>query len=478
MKKTRVFSALAGVALLAAAGSAHAAGTMDINIYGASAEYNFWKQAGVEFLKAQVPAGLGCGTVSGFIPDAATGAANGIIVGTSCTNTTVLGSNDSVNFRVSNKASYDGIFAVTSSTDSQKSNGTCALNARPMANAAATDTLATLGCNVVTVGASDVPADAFTQHSSGLLHGPAGGGAILRSFSKIPTTGVAAIFQPVKVPFGFFVTNNISVRTCGTGPSTGDYCNADEDCGSYFTVPTDTTSPVLNYTCSAARPIAVSDNITREMAVQLLSNTLPSHNWSDFAGFSPLTAVTCVRHAGSGSHATMDLALMNKGTWGGSWPAAQSANFYFNDSTGDLLSCMNTQLTAGKGAIGYADADTDLTKSGAIPAGNLVGPLKYNGNYPNSQNIKSGVYDLYADQTLYLAPTAVVADAQGAKQSDAVALLMGYLNDTTGSHLNTPGYKFHNYWAASSEMQVGRGSSPLNPYAYPARGQQNPNPGQ
>jgi len=476
MNKLKVVSAFAGVALLAAAGAAHAT---DFNIYGASAEYNFWKNAGREFLLNSTPA---CTSASAFL---AGDSKSGIIYATGC-NTSVV-PDGFVKLRVSNKASFDGIFAVTSSTDSNGSANTCSANARVMADMATpTDSSASLSCQVVTVGASDVPASGFVQKSSGKLTGPLAAAtvaSVTRNFNNgggIPVTvaagapvAPAATYNPVKVPFGLFVTNNITVKTCTAGKTVGDYCAKDEDCG---------TAGLCNGgdatgTQTSFRPIAVTDNITREMATQIFSNSLTSKNWSDFIGFGPLPAAACVRAAGSGSHATMDLGLMNN-AWGKKWPALAVANsFYYNDSTGNLLDCMKELASTTKagvdtvvaGAMGYADADVDLT---AYPT--IIGPLKYNGSYPNSQNIISGNYDLYADQTLYLAATADTT------QTTLMNNLMTYLNDTTGSHLNTAGYNFRNFWAASAEMKVGRGSTPatLTPFAYPARGGQNPTPGQ
>jgi hypothetical protein len=458
MKKIAIKTVLAAASLAALAGTASA---QDINIYGASAEYNFWKTAGATFLNAPAPIGLGCANVSSFIKDNVDGK-TGIIFGTNCSNPDVLGFDTAVNFRVGNKASYDGIFAVTSSTDPQAAPGGCAANARPMAN----DAAGNLACNVITIGASDVPANAFVQKSIGPKQGPLPTGAqanITRVFNNqagIVTTGLTS-YQPVKVPFGFFLTSNVKAKTCATGPTIGDFCNADIDCGNGGTCST-TSAPVTN--------------LTREMLTQLLSNNVG--NWNQFAGFDTLPTTVCVRHAGSGSHATIDLALMNK-AWGKSWPLASVANkFWYNDSTGDLLNCMKeaqaatgtktgTRQTAVAGAIGYADADTDLTNGGAIASGTIYGPVRYNGAYPNAQNIISGIYDLYADQTLYLAPTATSTNGFGVTQKAAVDLLMGYLNDSTGSHLN--GTNFRNFWAAAQEMKVGRSG---NPFAYPSIGGQ------
>jgi hypothetical protein len=444
MKKPVFKTLLAAGALVALAGTGNAA--TQISIYGASAEFVFWQGAAAAFMSAAAPTGLGCATVVGPTYDNVDGKTF-IIQGSGCTNTYTDGA---VDFRVGNKASYDGIYAVTGSNDPKAvpCNGDYFKRAMADGPASSDTTVKTTrtGCYTITLGAADVPANAFVQTSSGNLNGPNGGGTVSRTFSGIPLSGAGltapqATYQPVKVPFGFFVNQNVKAKTCTAGPTIGDYCATDSDCGT-------------GGACSTTS--ATISNMSREMATQLFGQSIK--NWNQMAGFDANPVVLCLRHAGSGTHATMDLAVMNK-AWGKTLPTAQVTSAltkpltWFNDSTGNLMNCMT--YTGYNGSVGYADADSSH-------AATIVGPIRYNGSYPNSQNIISGIYDFYADQTVYLAASA---NANQKAIADLLLAPNGYLNDSTGSHLS--GTAFRNFWAASLEMKVSRIGG--NPFLYPSR---------
>ena len=447
-KSTRTL--LAGAALVAMAGSAHAA--TQINLYGASAQYVFWQNAVVPFMTATTAnGGLGCTSTLGPTKDSVDGKTF-IVQGSGCDTTLTDGA---VDFRAGNKASYDGIFAATGNNDPMSvssSRGSCDRFSRLMADGPAsnTSTVTTTrtGCYPITLGATDVPASAFVQTSSGNLKGNnTSGGTVSRVFSGVPLSGTVngfdlvaplATYQPVKVPFGFFVNNGVTAKTCTAGSTIGDYCGSDADCG-----PAGVCNPTP----------ATINNMSREMATQLFGQSI--RNWSQMTGFTAQNVTLVMRHAGSGTAATLDLTVMNK-AWGKSLPTAQNtlatkAITYFNDSTGDLFANMNTIA----GSVGYADAD-------AGKCANCAGPIKYNGSYPNSQNIISGIYDYWADQTVYLTGNAT---AQQKAVADKLLAPGGYLNDSTGSHL--AGTAFRNFWAASAEMKVTRAGG--NPFLYPSR---------
>ncbi len=452
MKRTTK-TLMASAALLALAGSANAA--TQINLYGASAQFGFWKAAAGPFMRATTAnGGLGCSSTLG--PTMASDGKSFIVQGIGCDATLTDGA---IDFRVANKASYDGIYAVTGNTDSKASPGSCDKFSRAMADGPASNdstvTTTASGCYAITLGASDVPASAFVQASSGNLKGPNGGGTISRIFSGIPTSGsdpngntlVAplATYNPVKVPFGFFVKDTVKAKTCTAGPTIGDFCASDSDCGT-------------GGTCSS--DYSTISGLSREMATQLFGQKI--RNWSQMSGFEAKNVQLCMRHAGSGTAATLDQAVMNS-AWGKSLPTAQNtlatkAITYFNDGSSDLFKCMT--YTGYTGAVGYADADADISTYSGV-----VGPIKYNGFYPNSQNIINGIYDFYADQTVYLSGNA---DAKQKAVADKLLGTGGYLNDATGSHLTGTAYR--NFWAASAEMKVVRGSATsINPFLYPSR---------
>ena len=438
MKRTINKSLLAGTALLALSGTAMAAQT-DINIYGASAEFNFWKTAAQGFMTSA--SGFNCTSTipADGAPALDAGSAHGILKGSGCTGAPTT----DVVLRFSSKASYDGILAALAKNDpnADLSCGTsdAQLNQRKMAvlPTDASHLVASTACTPVNVGASDVPGDSFVQTSNGALNGPAGGTVTNRSFVQadgvtlgIDTTALnATMLQPVKVPFGFFVNTGVTAKTCTAG-RVGDFCSTNLDCN------TKAAGVSVTGTCGTAATIT---NMTREMASLLFSGQVK--NWSTFGpAFTAQPVVLCLRHAGSGTAATLDLAVMNNGQWGSpvvtdevATASLYSPQTWFNDGSGGEKVC----ITGAAGAVGFLDADSSVGASTA-------GPLKYNGLYPSAYGIKNGAYDFWADQSVYF-PTTISAN-----ENTAARKLLSYLNSDAG--LTAANY-FH-FWAASSTMGV------------------------
>jgi len=403
---------MAGAALLALSGAAQAA-SIDLNLYGASAQFLFWNAAAKPFLESR-----GC---TGVQNDG--DSKNGITTGTCGT--------DTVTIRYSSKASYDGIFAVTGSTNSQAVNE-CGGNMYQRKMKTAYGSTAT-SCKDVHLAASDVAGESFVQSSYGRLKGPLGavGSEVTRSFSGVATTGLTP-YQPLVVPFGFFANKAIKVSTCESGTFAGNLCTEDTklaDCGASVNCTSNTIS-----------------NITREQAVQIFGGQV--YSWTDFGASYAVdggdnTLVACLRHAGSGTHSTLDKVIFN-----GSAPVAVATTentsgptIYFNDGSGDEMACINALA----GAIGYADADqANLT--------NTVS-LKYNG-IPAARNlIRNGAYDFFTNQWMYEKAGLDTA------QHTLVEALATYAADP--AHL--PGTKAA-YWAAKAEMVFNKD----NDSSYPA----------
>ena len=128
--------------------------------------------------------------------------------------------------------------------------------------------------------------------------------------------------------------------------------------------------------------------------------------------------MVCLRHAGSGTLATLDYAVVGGNGWGGSLPAyennpnvttgsnaynAYATTVYFNNSTGDEEYCVDSQA----GAIGYFDADkivggsTDGTNG--VPKGyaNARG-IAYQGEYPTADSITNSRYDFWTNEWAYM----------------------------------------------------------------------------
>ena len=437
MKIKKVLGTLvAGTAMLAIAGTATADNKF-INMYGASAQFSYWQAATPAFLTAQ-----GCGAVSRSV---STDGNHGI------TQATCGG--DTVYIRYSNKASYDGILALEGNNGvaygtPQCANGTdrlmldetvCTYAAFPAApgNCGATATK----CVPVTLAASDVAGSSFQQKSSGNIKGPAGGGQYTlaqRTFTGVTTTAPVALSSqnPLIVPFAFFVNKGVQRET----PPYGS--------GNWATI----------------------SNINRLMAVHIYSGAVSS--WKDFgddfrvwdgaavvAG-NPINV--CMRHAGSGTHATLDYAVVRGNGWGGTLSFLQGANRYFNDSTGDMMNCINGGNWAGNGtggvnwpaygAIGYADADR-------ANLANTAGPLNYQGEAPNRVNIRNGRYDFWTLEWLYLDP----ANADYLASKAMIDAMEGFAGDPVNLTTLIPSKA--NYWATKAEMKVKKVSDP----SYPVR---------
>lgn len=418
MKKT-VKTLAAASALVAMAGAAHAA-SYDFNIWGASAQKTLWTAIAGSFLKSAAPAGYGC--------TSAVAQANGYeTIGTGCNGA----ANDTITIRYQSKNSIDGIYAAKGLNAAGNGN-TCANS---------TDRMYGTTCYPVHIGASDVAGESFSQTTTGNLNGPAGGGVVTKTVTPVDTTDLPTVFRPVVVPFGFFVNNGVMVTTCTTGSNAGNLCTAATaavDCGT-------------GNTCGAAAQI---DNISREMAVNIFSGQ--ALYWTDFgASYSvtgnPANNITaCLRHAGSGTHATLDHAVMNAGKWGGNLLSNEVQNtgyVWFNDGATQEMDCVNSA----PGAIGYADADQ-------AAGTRAVHSVKYNGVVARRNTIRNGLYDFWSAQWLYLSKNVAATSWQAA----AASKLNAFASDPANLSATTLAAKAP-YWATAGEMVYTKGTDKVYP---------------
>lgn len=462
--KKKLAVVAAGASLLAMAGAANAT-TYEMNFFGASAQYLFWKNAAAGYLSH-----LGCtqdltrtGTSGNFF----------VTVGTNCSAAPAgsgITSSDEIVIRYSSKASYAGIWALQSHADSTDNPGSgdfpngvvspatdptkscqdAANGANPAsyrwfadANSVVSGVVKKGICRPVTVATSDVEASAFTQSSFGKKIGPMDTGSnITRSFTGANAVSATspvtlANAQPLAVPFGAFVNPAVAYNKCVAGTNAGQLCYKDSDCPSSTCRATSDGLP-MNATCSNANTI---DDLTREQMIAIFSGV--AKNWADFGRYyASQPIVACFRHAGSGTMATLDYTVMHK-SWGAglapsqklptadygtstynaaidpATPNLSTANvIWFNDSTGDSLNCIKgasvasawtgatAHTTSCIGAVGYADADNACP---APPTGIVA--VKYNGKFASREAIRNGRYDWFSNQQMYWDPanTAVAA---------------------------------------------------------------------
>jgi ABC-type phosphate transport system substrate-binding protein len=454
MKKQIKVTLTATVAMLALAGIAQAA-PAELNIYGASAEYTYWNAQAQNYATH-----LGC-TASAPVNN---GGVHGFVSATGCTSTLVPqnaanGNSRDLDIRYSGIASAEGILAVSKqapldATTLVSSSGGCNVANGERAMYASSSTTI---CKPVTVGTSDVDGASLTQSSDGQLHGPYGGGEYAPALNGVDTTGLTP-YNTVVVPFGFFVNSAVTAQTCTAG-LVGNYCTTNTHCN--------TGPSTSDGVCGAAATIT---NLSREEAVLIFSQGVA--NWSDLgAYFTAQPIVACLRHAGSGTHSTLDLAVVNS-SWGSNVAQYENATAsaytpvtWFNQSSTDEIKCINGGSTANPngsliGAIGYADADQAI---GVANTSQNVKQLKYNGFYPTRTALRNGLYDFYTNAWLWTNP------ANGSTINNLAADMIAFAKVPT----NVPPSKV-NYWATQSEMKFNKATDNSYPGAVHATAPQLP----
>ncbi len=544
MKVTKKLAAVAaGASLLAMAGVAGAA--VEVNIYGASAQFDFWKAVAQAYLGT-----LNCAPINQFTEAAFTNK-YAVTTGAACvTPPTGIAAGSDITMRYASKASYSGIWALQGQTDTTDTiTGTgvpvgdwntktcqqvgantdgcpaagCDGTYRWFGDETSGQPMTRLICKQVNVAASDVEAAAFVQGSTGLKIGPMDttGTNITRSFTganQVSDTNpnVLGFSKPIVVPFGFFANKCAGIQSKCYAPAAnaGKYCITNSDC--------DTSTGSGDGHCAFTydgAPLAADgsngntiDNLTREMAVAIFSGGVK--NWEDFGDyFADQAIVACFRHAGSGTHASLDQEVMHK-AWGasisslqkkpasgmlyGSYPYApcKDANGYvvnsaslpdpgtcangptgavadestanviwFNDGTSDILNCIAGKSVAQAwtgntgnanptcvGAIGYADAD----KACAGGTTSNVVPVKYMGNLPSREAIRNGRYEYFTNEWMYYingTSAAILAANMDSFASTPSGLATALASNACRA----------TYWASRAEMAFNRGATAAFP---------------
>jgi hypothetical protein len=364
MKKilSTIIVAAAVFTMVGAASAAPDACDCAINLYGASAQYKFWTSAAPGWL--QDTAGVNCAATDVYQADGDPlgDRDNGIAI---CLGSTAVG-NPSLGtsagspaigggtfcLRYTSYASFEGIYSVSDANPLNVDavcNGSADLT--PGCNTPWTGyrllademnsnfaaipgmgTVNSLACRDIHIGASDVEAAAFQQSSSGQLQGPCGGGAYSTSVQNVGSYLCPGyrVCKPLVVPFAFFKNDD-----------------------------PDTPVPF--------------DNMTDPMAAAIFSQSV--NNWKDFDPDLPSQKiVACLRHAGSGTHATLygsilfhqgkALATQERTPTHPLVLAGVDPITYFNKGSSDMMYCVGgncknqTGITHDSiGAVGYADVD-------------------------------------------------------------------------------------------------------------------------
>lgn len=386
MKKIIKMTALTAI-LVAASTSAQAADKY-INLYGASAQKAFWGDLGVPYMTATAADG-GAGCASASKAAYSSDSNFGIIRGVNCS----TNGGDAIYITYGSVASNEGIRAAKETAPIDDKNSCAATNGnayRQVVDETTCDWAGTAKCTAVKcadiqLGASDVAGASFVQESHGGKDGHYNSAQFDVTLSPEATSGLDT-FRPTVVPFAFFMNNNASAYS-------------------------------------------VMDNLTRTQAANLFAGQV--YDWGQFddhAGSYPdgMGVVVCLRHAGSGTHATLDKGVMrgDLGLAGNEQiigaPGVLPDILFYQSSSGEARCVAENGGYGPDGgfiAVGYADADATYgAPTPAVPASGMH-IVKYEGSDPIAVNIANGSYSFWSHQWIYLKP---------ADNDAAVKQMMGY----------------------------------------------------
>lgn len=507
-----------GASVFSLAGPANAA--TYINLYGASAQFNFWSNYATTFMTSTT--GPHCTSVAG--PYITSDKNSAVVIGTGCSGITDASNAPSgydntgnkIFFTYSSKASWDGVDAVLGIYDegnngvanpcsdgSQRQVAYCGTGGVACGSTGAAGS-ATYECEPVSIGTSDVEAAAFTQQSYGTLDGPAdpndtpvyhnfgsngidvsslpASGHYVSTFDTVDAGGkIQQPETPLAYPFSLYVNPAVKSTRCnnttdiaGTNYN-GMPCVDDSQCG----------GSVGGHTyCPTMADALTIDNLSRLQVVALYSGGIA--NWNDFgASYVNLPVTLCLRHAGSGTSATLDWAVMEGNGWGASLTQGENRAstdappyIYFNDGTSNMKNCLSWSngdsaygpsagydaLAAGEvgGGVGYMDSDN-------VDTSDYV-QVKLDGVRASRMAMHDGLYEYWTINRMYVPaglPKGIV---------DFYGQMLVAINNPANITNGTVGGARGNYYGAAVELNFPKGTSSTFPYAYsPASNPANPN---
>jgi ABC-type phosphate transport system substrate-binding protein len=214
-----------------------------------------------------------------------------------------------------------------------------------------------------------VEGPSFDQESHGDIYGHMGGGWVDITLTAESVAGLKN-YKPTVVPFAFYANNDLG----------------------------------------SSAPAAPMDNLTRTQAINIFSGSL--YDWGQFCGFDSFIGKgvqVCLRHAGSGTHATLDKAVMRGDSLItqqliNGLPGTMSDSYFYqsSDSTkpgqAGMKQCIESNGGNGVGgnyiAMGYLDADAAATAN--------MHQMKYQGASAADCEIANGTYDFWSAQNVYL----------------------------------------------------------------------------
>jgi len=421
MKKLSMALAI-GALVLSVAGASFAA-DLEVNIYGASAQGDFWGALAPVYLNAAGGANCtgGAAVCATFTPT--DNAPAGVYYHGAkyiaceaqgpCTVGPVAAA-DKFRIRVTAYDSDDGVLSVLghanpSAVDVMQCPTAVGLNYRTMLKDVSAAACGNLACYPVTLGASDVNGSTIIQSTEGQLDGPAGPASVTQGKALVNPGCTAGAVIPIDL--GDFSATPPTVKTCGTG------------------ILVDHHPFIVPFAFFANKQAFVGDvgnllqanltNITKTMVQEIFSGAVT--DWHTYFPAIPAgsTITTCMRVAGSGTMATFQAAVMDSNKTGPALPNLDNSilgnNAWFNNTSGDMVNCIATV----PGSIGFVDPDKAL-------AGNEYGPITYNGVAATAANIKNGTYDSFWTLEHLFEP---VAKYVGYPPAAVITSLTGYCDN-------------------------------------------------
>jgi hypothetical protein len=386
-------------------------------------------------------------------------------------------------------------------------------------SAANFDTVCVLTCQTVHLGASDVNFEAFVQRTIGYQDGyvepgssdddgwqdagsPLTPGGDYDTSIEIPELGqdpgVSDAFTTNIVPFGIFVNTDLTEGRCEATSSVvansefiqhspvNKRCGAQSDCIAYYQCRSGVCKDengvdIAGSTCGNHADCKVFDggqltgtqsgdwacttrameSLTQlEMQLAFADNAFNGNVlfWNDLGLGLPTRGIgRCMRHAGSGTHATFDFTVTRTYAFESTTTPFQ---FWHYASSSDLDDCIENNAYTGIEfglplasqpiAIGYLDADKVLNST--LRNVRLIG---LDGMLPEKENIVDGRYPFWAEQVIYVLESVTdgtLADVQFIREE--MELFAGDAANLAANG-NRLGETLR-FWATFGEMNVTR----------------------
>jgi len=313
----------------------------------------------------------------------------------------------------------------------------------------------------------------------------------------LDSSNALTVKNPMIVPFAFWVNNTLQVNKCAQNPP------AELHAGQLCQTAADAVHPA-GFPCDVAADCKAQslDDLSRQQVTNILAGSItdvsqlgPGYSSTSNGGLDTSIRV-CLRQAGSGTQSTMHNAVMNADKWVAAplatnpdptcfpgttatpaWPAclpSGTANggvalgpyIFFNDSTDDLMNCINSTPNA----IGIVDADacnaaTANTSPYLVPANNVyntnlcanIHSVSYNGYAPTRWNLRDGLYEFWTKENLYLNKVINPASATAPNASQFFTAMFNAINPTLLTYAKAGDSA--NIWATIPEMNFSKTDS-------------------